>query len=244
MNKALDEHLADTERFKDYLANKISTTMDPLSEIAARAGTDKGLHHHGYTPVYHKYFESLRDKPIKLLELGFGGYDYPDRGGEGARMWAEYFHNGQIITTDIHPKNLHGWDGRILFRRGSQTDETFLAVINAAFGPFDIIIDDASHISAYSIKSFETLFQWLNPGGIYVVEDLEASYWSEYEFDGTTNILDLSVKSSMNYFKMLADGLNFEHLRDARSLVPWFSEQIESIHFYKKLCFIFKKEQC
>jgi len=39
-------------------------------------------------------------------------------------------------------------------------------------GPFDIIIDDASHISPLSIRSFEILFKLLKRGGIYVIEDL------------------------------------------------------------------------
>lgn len=216
--------------------------MDPLSQIAERYPTDKGLNHHGYTPIYNRYFESLRNQSISLVELGFGGYHYLDRGGGGALMWAEYFPQGRILTVDMHPKKSLG-NPRISFHQCSQTDEASLKyALDHKLGALpDIVIDDASHISALTIRSFEILFPLLTPAGAYVVEDAHASYWNEHEFDGTTDLQDLTKVSTMNYFKLLTDGLNYEHLRECQKLMPWFSDQIESIHFYKQLIFIFKK---
>jgi hypothetical protein len=41
----------------------------------------------------------------------------------------------------------------------------------------DIVIDDGSHRAADQRISFDTLFPLLSFGGLYMVEDLHASYW-------------------------------------------------------------------
>ncbi len=38
-------------------------------------------------------------------------------------------------------------------------------------GPLDVVVDDASHMYADSLASFDTLFPRLRPGGIYLIED-------------------------------------------------------------------------
>jgi hypothetical protein len=49
--------------------------LDPLTQLAIKHGTDKWGPHF-YTPVYHKLFAHLRERPLRLLEIGVGGYEY------------------------------------------------------------------------------------------------------------------------------------------------------------------------
>ncbi len=42
---------------------------------------------------------------------------------------------------------------------------------------YDIIIDDGSHVPQHQIISLACLLPALNPGGLYIIEDLETSYW-------------------------------------------------------------------
>lgn len=202
--------------------------MISLDEIALRNGADKSSAHHGYCSVYSRYFEHLRREPIVLLELGFGGYHYPDRGGAGAKMWAEYFDRAIIITTDIHAKNSLRHD-RIVFYQGSQTDAAFLHSVVEKHGAPDIVVDDASHLSSLTIQSFAILFALLKPGGVYVIEDTHASYWNKDGFDGGDH-----PNSTLNYFKHLTDCLNPEHSGKV------FPSAIQAIHFWKQQVFILK----
>lgn len=202
-----------------------------LDQIALRTGTDKSSRHHNYTPIYQKYFDHLRNEPIVLLELGHGGYQFYDRGGESARMWREYFNKGKIISIDIHLKQpIDGIDIRL----GSQDDSVFLNSLIEEVGRPDIIIDDGCHRSPESVKSFDILFPLLKSGGIYCWEDLEASYWKVasdgQDFGGGID----NPRSSMNYLKSLTDEINTGH----SGLENRFG--ITSIHFYKKIAFIFK----
>lgn len=50
------------------------------------------------------------------------------------------------------------------------SDESMATRVCDFYGPFDIIFDDASHISYDVIRSFEINWQCLRSDGIYVVK--------------------------------------------------------------------------
>jgi hypothetical protein len=182
-------------------------SADPLTELAIRHGTDKwGTHF--YTPHYDRHFRHLRDRDVRLLEIGVGGYGTPDAGGESLRMWKDYFSRGRISGVDIYDKKALE-EERIRTFQGSQVDEAFLRKVAEEAGPFDLIIDDGSHLNEHIIQTFEILFPLLRPDGIYAVEDLQTSYWPEYGGDS----FNLSNRrTAMNYFKRLTDSLNHQEI--------------------------------
>jgi demethylmacrocin O-methyltransferase len=152
--------------------------VDPLTRLALRHGTDKwGAHF--YTPVYHGLFAHLRDKPVRLMEIGIGGYEFARLGGASLAMWADYFPNGRILGIDVFTKTLD-LGPRVCVRRGSQDDAAFLARMSAEHGPFDIVIDDGSHVPAQVIASFDVLFPLLADGGLYVIEDVQTTFWPDF----------------------------------------------------------------
>ena len=58
----------------------MATSSRPsLTAIMNRTGTDK-MWVHRYDGEYIRHFEPLRDKPIRLLEIGIGGYSMADLG--------------------------------------------------------------------------------------------------------------------------------------------------------------------
>src|SRR5689334_10506628 len=129
---------------------------DPLTRLAIVHGTDKwGAHF--YTPVYHRLFAHLRDRAVRLLEIGVGGVEFAKVGGASLAMWADYFPNGRILGIDLFPKEMT-FGPRISVERGSQDDAAFLTRMSAEHGPFDIVIDDGSHYPAQVSASFDTLF--------------------------------------------------------------------------------------
>jgi hypothetical protein len=148
-----------------------------LAELAARHGSDKA--EHGYTSFYEELFHSRRQRPLRILELGVGGYerqDDPAFGGGSLRMWKGYFPHAEIWGLDILDKSGVAED-RIGIIQGSQTDEELLWKLHRHHGPFDIVIDDASHIPALTNETFRILFPLLAPDGVYVIEDVATSYW-------------------------------------------------------------------
>ena len=60
-------------------------------------------------------------------------------------------------------------------------------------GPLDLVIDDASHIYAPTVSSFETLFPLIRPGGFYIIEDWAWEHWPSCFVDpARVNLVGLS----------------------------------------------------
>jgi hypothetical protein len=203
-----------------------------LSQLATLFGTDKwGAH--WYTQHYQRYFYPLKKKRLNILEIGVGGYENSGQGGESLRMWKTYFRNSQIIGIDIHDKSRFR-EKRIDIHQCDQTSKEALSQLANKYGGFDIIIDDGSHINDHVIKTFHILFPLLRPGGIYAVEDIQTSYWPMWG----GGIGD--AKSSMTFFKGLADGLNYVEYPVEGYKANYFDENIVEIAFFHNLILIRK----
>ena len=210
-----------------------------LNHLAVLFGTDK-YGRHFYTPHYHRHFGSIRHRRLTVLEIGIGGYNDPRRGGESLRMWKAYFRKSQIHGLDIHDKRYHT-ERRITTHQASQVDGPFLRALSQNVGGFDIVIDDGSHINQHVIETFEILFPLLKPDGIYAIEDLQSSYWAELQGQHWGGSLDLSAPhTSMNYFKRLVDGLNYEEFVIPDYCPSYYDTNITSVHFYHNMVFVHK----
>ena len=206
-----------------------------LIHLATECGTDK-WGGHLYARHYATHLAHLRDQPIHLLEIGIGGYHHPDQGGQSLRMWKRFFPRATIFGLDLHDKTALA-ENRIRIFTGSQDDPDVLARIVDAMGHIDVIIDDGSHRSPHVIASFEFLFPHLRDGGIYAVEDTQTSYWPEY---GGSSDDRNTPRTTMGYFKALADGLNHDEIRDPLYQPPTFAQHILALHFYHNLIFLEK----
>lgn len=209
---------------------------DNLNKLATINGTDK-WNDHWYTQHYQRHFTPFKHKRVKILEIGIGGYDDPYKGGDSLRMWKSYFSSAEIHGIDVVDKSPHK-EKRIHIHQGSQVDIDFLNQVISKHGPFDIIIDDGSHINEHVIFSFENLFlQGLTEKGIYVIEDTQTSYWSNY--GGIPDKLD-NATTMMNYFRKLVDVVNCQDYLWEKQLSSKFDHYITGMHFYHNLIFIYK----
>ncbi len=186
-----------------YLHLRSKLVSSDLSKLADIHGSDKKFGHN-YIPLYERFFLPVRKKTRSFLEIGIGGYDNPNHGGESLRIWKYFFPNAQIFGLDIYEKSLPK-DDRIHMFQGSQTNADTLDSIHQKAGDFDIIIDDGSHRSPHVIKTFELLFPMLKVGGHYVIEDTQTSYWPQYDGAHPAN---KEASTTCNFFKELTDGLN------------------------------------
>jgi demethylmacrocin O-methyltransferase len=177
-----------------------------------------------YTSHYERHLRSRRAQPLRILEIGIGGYS-EGTGGSSLRMWRTYFPRARVFGIDIEPRDLR--EPRIRTFCGSQSDRAFLARVVAAIGAPDVVIDDGSHRSVDIITSFETLFPHLAPGGLYVIEDLHCSYNPDYG-GGPPG----SARTTVELVKQLVD-------RVARRR-PGVDETA-AIHVYPRIVFIQKR---
>jgi len=150
----------------------------PIWHLLYRFGSDKhrpGFHCFGRT--YQELLRPLKYRRIRLLEIGIGG-TLDEVGGRSLLAWRAFFPLGTIVGFDLQDKGRLA-TRRIKIYRGDQGSAADLTRLRTEEGPFDIIVDDGSHLSRHQLATFRHLFGALPQGGLYVIEDVQTSYWPE-----------------------------------------------------------------
>jgi predicted O-methyltransferase YrrM len=155
-----------------------------LCELGKKYDTDKSSqrsnvsnsrHCHPYTLFYESIFKKKKGENLKIAELGilYGG---------SLLMWKDYFINSQIYGFEYN-NNLINY-----FKQKYNNDRITLSNIDVtnknsiikAFSElnelYDIIIEDTTHQFEDQIRVIETVYNFLKPGGILIIEDIFKSY--------------------------------------------------------------------
>lgn len=211
-----------------------------ISELRAEAKTDierlfydhqgrevgKWVH---YLPIYERYFAPRRGSAVRMLEIGVSH-------GGSLELWRRYFGpTATIFGIDIDPACARRFDPPNQVRIGSQDNPAFLESVVREMGGLDIVLDDGSHVGRHQIASFRTLFPLLAEGGLYLIEDLHASYWAEagggVRRPGT----------AIEYVKTMIDDLHgWYHFK---ALGTPAKDEIGFVHFYDSMVVIEKRRR-
>lgn len=184
---------------------------------------------HHYFDIYERHFRSFVGKEIKVFEIGI--YQ-----GGSLSMWLDYFGKGaHIVGMDIDCRCMKFQKKGITIYIGDQANPEHLRSIVAKEGNFDIIIDDGGHRMNQQIISFNTLYGYLNDGGVYLCEDLHTSYWNEY--DGGLR----REGTFIEFVKKLIDEMNAWHNRNAELSPTYFTKNTTGIHIYDSVV-VFDKQ--
>lgn len=141
-----------------------------LKDLFNKHGCDKSEKHQ-----YHLFYDKLFAQysgPIKVLEIGV----YK---GDSTAAFIEYRPKAKFygvdtferITMDDVVKRVNG---PVKLAECDSTDPTAVrnAIRELGTSKFDIIIDDGAHHPEANRLTLENFFQYVKPGGTYVVEDV------------------------------------------------------------------------
>ena len=183
---------------------------------------DKWIH---YFDVYARVLAPYVGKPVKVLEIGVfhgGGLD---------QLRYLLGPAAELVGIDIGEESQAVCAGRFEVMIGDQTDRDFLARLVEEQGPFDVIIDDGGHSMRQQITAVEALFDSLNDGGVYIVEDTHTSYWPPYHDADET---------FMEWVKRRVDDLNaYHHSREPD--LPIWTTAVSGIHIFDSMVVLDKK---
>ena len=179
-----------------------------------------------YFDLYERHLVKYKDKSINFLEIGV-------QDGGSLQMWKKYFgKKSKIVGIDIDP-NKKFQEEQIFVEIGDQSDKEFLKKVIEKYGPFDIIIDDGSHIQTDVLNSFFFLYPTLNLGGTYIIEDTHTAYFKSWE--GGLK----SDKNSISIFSNFVHDMNFDYIDD--SFNPTLKD-LFSMCFYDSMVVFEKKK--
>lgn len=201
-----------------------------LTDLANKYKTDKGTSgsgYHGFSLIYEQYLNDIKNDVKKVLEVGIGPGD--ENCGEAAslKMWADYFPNAIIHGADYQNFS-HIKLPRIQTHLCDQNNrDNLICLMNKLGNNFDLIIDDGSHNVIHQQITFGTLFPYLKPGGVYILEDLHTSVWGGWglpamDEDCAYNVLlriqnNMKIKSKyllLNEVEYLKNNISYCKLYD------------------------------
>ena len=163
--KNLDNQISVQKR--NLSLGKLFETFNSDKGLILKTYDNKEIKSHNYAIFYEKYFKDLRNKKLRILEIG-------SHEGKGLAAFYYFFQNAFLIGANINPFQMKFYSKRI--------DEIYIDVSSKKIlenfrnyfkEGFDIIIDDASHNLRDILITLPILFKKLNPGGFYVIEDID-----------------------------------------------------------------------
>jgi len=205
-----------------------------IHTLGVKYNTDK-ITHHEYHGIYDFFLKSFYDKSGCILEVGIDS-------GKSLKMWLELFPNAFIYGMDIN-KQYSG--ERFSIIKGDQSKISDLKNVNNIIKNNNLffINDDGSHIPEHQLLTFNTLFPYLSEGGVYIIEDIETSYWTKGDcYNYPTRYGYRHPNSIIEIFKEVADSVNSEFAGVRCNRVEHYNS-IGSITFSRNCIIITKKTQ-
>lgn len=112
---------------------------------------------HGYGPTYERLADRI-PPASRVLEVGTAN-------GDGLRYFHQVFSPALLVGVDINRQSTNPYGPMI---HASQDDAELPTRLP---GPFDLIIDDASHDDRLTGRTLFNLWPLVIPRGFYVIED-------------------------------------------------------------------------
>lgn len=150
--------------------------------VMVKYGSDKGGGYHNYTTLYSVLFGGIRDRALRVFELGLGTnnpaglstmgiYGAP---GASLRAWRELFPRAFVYGADID-RDILLQEDRIKTFYCDQLDSASIRELWSQpelRDGMDIIVEDGLHSFDANVSFLEGSIEHLRPGGFYVIEDI------------------------------------------------------------------------
>jgi hypothetical protein len=154
-------------------------------------------------------------------------------------MWRDYFPRAKIVCIDRKPEVKEIEEERIHVEIGSAASREVLTATLDRHGAPRVVVDDGSHRWDHQRVAFKHLFPALEPGGVYIAEDIHTSY--EPGFAGNDDAPFVEVlKTIVDYLNHRGGRQEEFRRRQSRGLAACLVE-VDRLEFIPRACVIFKK---
>ncbi len=214
-----------------------------LVEMCDRYPTDKCLDGHKFIEIYQDLFEDERDSMSRFFEIGI-------LNGVSHLMWREYFPNAEIFGIDLMDYSEQSKGSGIQTFVADQSNRMDLERCIDTFGVnFDVILDDGGHAMDHQQVSLGYLFQYVKPGGLFIIEDIHTSlpkYYPDPAFK--VNESETNTTLFMLEWFMRTGQIKSQYMNEAEIL--YLQQNIESVQIHYRdtrhhsmMCIIEKKSE-
>jgi SAM-dependent methyltransferase len=205
------------------ISNVKVTTNIPLpgrlEGLFRKYGSDKETVHN-YEPIYSEILGN-RHTP-HILEIGLGSknsskspllpnrYRYAGREGGSIKAWRSAFPNAVIVGADVDAstlKTIHGIGYAYLCDQNSDESLRNFGFEIEKFSPFDLIVDDGLHQPNANLRTLKSMFRFLSPDGVYVIEDVHRTLIDFWKLVSSVIDLELEIRNLSDFRKKSEDNI-------------------------------------
>lgn len=148
--------------------------MDYKLFFNAGLKSDK-ITHHGYHRIYPWFLNHFRNyEKVNLLEIGVDEQN-------SIHLWLDFFPEAEITVMDIDDKNVQSCR---FVKLDQSSEKELVKYAKDNNEQHHIIVDDGSHVPEHQMLTLIQLWKTLKPGGVYIIEDIETSYWGNSDIYG------------------------------------------------------------
>lgn len=222
---------------RDRFKGEFFENNHELSDISKALDTDK-TDIGNLLKKYEFFFKNFKEDKFSMIELGIFH-------GGSLKLWKNYFPNAIIYGVDINSECKKFEEDHIKIIIKNLSDEKNITQLSEIQPK--LILDDASHIWSHQINCLINLFDALQSGGIYVIEDIGTSFKQTLYF---AHFADIEV-SAYDFCSALAECVTGgEHLNVKnkpyyigilKDIIEKIAIQIDMISFVDNSCIIVKK---
>ena len=155
-------HAEDRKERNIYSLMEQLEVLPTLTELFKTAQSAKYVYK-SYLPVYDEYFLPLKDTATAVLEIGI-------LDGVSLRVMRDYFTKAHIYGIEAIPHYIFQEERITTIHCSTMERDRFISL---ELPPFDIIIDDASHVITEQLFAVCGLWKYLKTGGLFIVEDIQ-----------------------------------------------------------------------
>lgn len=157
-------------------------------------GPNDSNHCHPYSLLYHSLFKNNRNDNLNFCEIGIAE-------GRSLLLWEEYFPKAQIYGFERWPKWLANWTSNYADKKRVHVDYMNVLSNDEIINPmqktgvkFDCIIDDSTHNFLDMIRIIKLSMNFLNDGGMIIIEDIQKAFDESWFYNELSDILDQFAK--------------------------------------------------
>lgn len=229
---------------KDKKGTSSSSTQESrptLYDLCAKYSSDKCHQAHNFIEFYDRLFTPKRDSIERFFEIGI-------LNGASHLMWKDFFPNAEIYGIDLKDYSEKSKkDGIHTFVANQANRDDLQAFIDVHGGNFDVILDDGGHAMDHQQISLGFLFQFIKPGGYFIIEDVHTSlpgfYPSDFHVNETqSNTTLLMIERYIRTSQLVSEYMTPQEMMYLQKNI----ESIELTHrtnrLHSTMCIIQKKK--
>ncbi|VDM24752.1 unnamed protein product [Toxocara canis] len=120
----------------------------------------------------------------------------------------------------------------------NRTNSKLIKKVCEDYGPFDVVVDEVSHINRDTVTAFSLIWNCMKFESIYILEDKQSSQWRRT----SSSVGSETNRTAINFFRSLIDEQNFAEIQ--KYGVPFesssYAKELAGIYFHPDLIVIEK----